>query len=67
VRSTGRIVTNAGFSIGATSAPEAPPRTCRHTRYAQGEPDREAVARAQAAVRPSRRTVRYYDQLFWDA
>jgi len=36
-------------------------------KYALGELDREAVALAQAAVRPSRRTVRYYDQLFWDA
>ncbi|HEY5387415.1 MAG TPA: ATP-grasp domain-containing protein [Thermoleophilia bacterium] len=36
-------------------------------KYALGELDREAVAFAQAAVRPSRRTVRYYDQLFWDA
>ena len=26
-----------------------------------------AIALAQAAVRPSRRTVRYYDQMFWDA
>jgi carbamoyl-phosphate synthase large subunit len=36
-------------------------------KYALGELDREAVALAQVAVRPSRRTVRYYDQLFWDA
>jgi len=36
-------------------------------KYALGELDREAVALAQAAVRPSRRTVRYYDQMFWDA
>jgi len=32
-----------------------------------GELDREAVALAQAAVRPSRRTVRYRGQLIWDA
>jgi len=25
-----------------------------------------AVAAAQARLRPSRRTVRYYDQVFWD-
>jgi len=36
-------------------------------KHALGELDREAVALAQNAVRPSRRTVRYYDQLFWDA
>ena len=36
-------------------------------KYALGELDREALALAQAAVRPSRRTVRYYDQMFWDA
>lgn len=36
-------------------------------KYALGELDREAVALAQTAVRPSRRTVRYYDQMFWDA
>jgi hypothetical protein len=36
-------------------------------KYAFGELDRRAVALAQSAVRPSRRTVRYYDQLFWDA
>jgi len=35
-------------------------------KYALGELDREAVALAQTAVRPSRRTVRYYDQMFWD-
>jgi carbamoyl-phosphate synthase large subunit len=35
-------------------------------KYAFGELDRQAVALAQSAVRPSRRTVRYYDQLFWD-
>jgi carbamoyl-phosphate synthase large subunit len=36
-------------------------------KYVLGELDREAIALAQAAVRPSRRTVRYYDQMFWDA
>lgn len=36
-------------------------------KYALGELDREALALAQTAVRPSRRTVRYYDQMFWDA
>ena len=35
-------------------------------KYALGELDRAAVALAQAAVRPSRRSVRYYDQVFWD-
>ncbi len=35
-------------------------------KYALGELDREALALAQTAVRPSRRTVRYYDQMFWD-
>ena len=36
-------------------------------KYALGELDGEAVRAAQARVRPSRRTVRYYDQVFWDA
>ena len=35
-------------------------------KYALGELDAAAVAAAQARVRPSRRTVRYYDQMFWD-
>ena len=35
-------------------------------KYALGELDAAAVAAAQAKVRPSRRTVRYYDQMFWD-
>jgi carbamoyl-phosphate synthase large subunit len=35
-------------------------------KYALGELDAEGVAAAQARVRPSRRTVRYYDQMFWD-
>jgi len=35
-------------------------------KYALGELDREEVAAAQARVRTSRRTVRYYDQAFWD-
>lgn len=36
-------------------------------KYALAELDREAVQSAQARVRPSRRTVRYYDQVDWDA
>ena len=36
-------------------------------KYALGELNGEAVRTAQARVRPSRRTVRYYDQVFWDA
>ncbi|HMK92499.1 MAG TPA: ATP-grasp domain-containing protein [Thermoleophilia bacterium] len=35
-------------------------------KYALGELDREEIAAAQARVRTSRRTVRYYDQTFWD-
>ncbi len=35
-------------------------------KYALGELDEAAVAAAQARVRPSRRTIRYYDQVFWD-
>ncbi len=35
-------------------------------KYALGELDAHDVAAAQARVRPSRRTVRYYDQMFWD-
>jgi carbamoyl-phosphate synthase large subunit len=36
-------------------------------KYALGELDADALRAAQARVRPSRRTVRYYDQVFWDA
>ncbi len=35
-------------------------------KYALGELDADALRAAQARVRPSRRTVRYYDQVFWD-
>ncbi len=35
-------------------------------KYALGELGADAVEAAQARVRPSRRTVRYYDQMFWD-
>ena len=35
-------------------------------KYALGELDDDALRAAQARVRPSRRTVRYYDQVFWD-
>ena len=35
-------------------------------KYALGELDAEGVALAQSKVRLSRRTVRYYDQVFWD-
>jgi carbamoyl-phosphate synthase large subunit len=35
-------------------------------KYALGELDDDAQRAAQARVRPSRRTVRYYDQVFWD-
>jgi hypothetical protein len=31
-----------------------------------GELDDEGVALAQSRVRTSRRSVRYYDQVFWD-
>jgi hypothetical protein len=36
-------------------------------KYALGELDEAAVAAAQARVRTTRRTIRYYDQIFWDA
>jgi carbamoyl-phosphate synthase large subunit len=35
-------------------------------KYALGELDDDAIAAAQARVRTSRRTARYYDQMFWD-
>jgi carbamoyl-phosphate synthase large subunit len=35
-------------------------------KHALGELDAEGAAALQARVRPSRRTVRYYDQMFWD-
>jgi len=35
-------------------------------KYTLGELDAEGVALAQARVRTSRRSVRYYDQVFWD-
>jgi carbamoyl-phosphate synthase large subunit len=35
-------------------------------KYALGELDAEGVTLAQSRVRTSRRTVRYYDQVFWD-
>ncbi len=35
-------------------------------KYALGELDAEGVAFAQSRVRTSRRSVRYYDQVFWD-
>ena len=35
-------------------------------KYALGELDDDALRAAQARVRTSRRTVRYYDQVFWD-
>jgi len=35
-------------------------------KYALGELDAEALAAAQARVRTTRHTVRYYDQVFWD-
>ena len=35
-------------------------------KYALGELDAEGVALAQSKVRFSRRSVRYYDQVFWD-
>jgi carbamoyl-phosphate synthase large subunit len=35
-------------------------------KYALGELDAEGVALAQSRVRFSRRSVRYYDQVFWD-
>jgi len=35
-------------------------------KYALGELDAEGVALAQSRVRTSRRSVRYYDQVFWD-
>ena len=36
-------------------------------KYALGELTRDDVADVQARVRTSRRSVRYYDQVFWDA
>jgi len=36
-------------------------------KYALGELDAAAIAAAQARVRTTRRTIRYYDQVFWDA
>ncbi len=35
-------------------------------KYALGELDDDALRAAQTRVRPSRRTLRYYDQVFWD-
>ncbi|MCU0259283.1 MAG: ATP-grasp domain-containing protein, partial [Solirubrobacteraceae bacterium] len=35
-------------------------------KYALGELGDDDIAAAQARVRPSRRTIRYYDQVFWD-
>ncbi len=35
-------------------------------KYALGELSAADVRAVQARVRPSRRTVRYYDQMFWD-
>ena len=35
-------------------------------KYALGELDADGVALAQSHVRSSRRSVRYYDQVFWD-
>ncbi len=35
-------------------------------KYALGELDGRAIAAAQARVRTARRTIRYYDQIFWD-
>ena len=35
-------------------------------KYALGELDAEDVAEIQSRVRFSRRSVRYYDQVFWD-
>ena len=35
-------------------------------KYALGELDEAEIAAAQKRVRASRRTVRYYDQVFWD-
>ena len=35
-------------------------------KYALGELDAEGVALAQSRVRTSRRSVRYFDQVFWD-
>ena len=36
-------------------------------RYALGELTKDDIADVQARVRTSRRSVRYYDQVFWDA
>jgi carbamoyl-phosphate synthase large subunit len=35
-------------------------------KHALGELDAAAVARAQSRLRTSRRSIRYYDQVFWD-
>ncbi len=35
-------------------------------KYALGELDEKELQAAQTRVRPSRRTMRYYDQVFWD-
>ena len=35
-------------------------------KYALGELTKDDVAAVQARVRTSRRSVRYYDQVFWD-
>ena len=35
-------------------------------KHALGELDGDAIARAQSRVRTSRRSVRYFDQVFWD-
>ena len=35
-------------------------------KYALGELSADDVAAIQARVRTSRRSVRYYDQVFWD-
>ncbi len=35
-------------------------------KYALGELDAKAVALAQSRVRTTRRSVRYFDQVFWD-
>ena len=35
-------------------------------KYAMGELDAEGVAFAQSRVRTSRRSIRYFDQVFWD-
>jgi biotin carboxylase len=35
-------------------------------KYAMGELDADGVALAQARLRTTRRSIRYYDQVFWD-